>query len=158
MSSHPSLSTNAGSNLLQTMLDKIQLRWEGSLSPPPPEIFSIIGDLTFLQLSTLRHRGAFSTVSLTFTKCCLLTQVEPQTASSALDRLQLWYEVCDRLATSPILSYTVGCLTLRSGATFNYQKIGGHTCPVHCYYGSSGESPLVREGNGRADGHGLSRY
>jgi hypothetical protein len=105
MSSHPSISTNAGSNLLQTMLDKIQLRWEGSLSPPPPEIFSIIGDLTFLQLSTLRHRGAVSTVSLTFTKCCALTQVEPQIASSAVDRLQSWYKVCDQLATSPIVSY-----------------------------------------------------
>jgi hypothetical protein len=94
----PPFATNVPSNLLQTILDKIRLRWEGSLSSPPPEIFSIIGDLTFLQLSTLRHRGAFSTVSLTFTKCCALTQAEPQAVSSAANRLQSWYEVSGQLA------------------------------------------------------------
>lgn len=69
------------------------------LIPPPPGIFSSIGDLTFLQLSTLRHRGAFSTVSLTFTKCCALTELEPQTDpqilshSGSFSRLDSWYQV-----------------------------------------------------------------
>ena len=30
----------------------------------------MIGDLAFSQLSELRHRGAFSTVSQTFSNCC----------------------------------------------------------------------------------------
>ena len=32
--------------------------------------FKAVGDLSFTQLNELRHRGAFSTVSLTFLTCC----------------------------------------------------------------------------------------
>ena len=63
---------------------------------PPWEVFAGIGNLTFEQLSTLRHRGAFSTVSLTFTTCCQLTNklrdVFPQIPESQ-GLLREWYKV-----------------------------------------------------------------
>lgn len=58
------------------------------------EVFVGIGNLTFEQLSNLRHRGAFSTVSLTFVQCCQLTQhklfMEQWPAASPLES---WYQV-----------------------------------------------------------------
>lgn len=59
---------------------------QGSISPPP-EMFQRIGNLTFEQLSSLRHRGAFTTVSLTFATCC-------QQTKHMEDRplLELWYK------------------------------------------------------------------
>ena len=41
---------------------------------PSPQVFQQVGALMFEQLSTLRHRGAFSTVTQTFTACCQLAQ------------------------------------------------------------------------------------
>lgn len=35
------------------------------------EDYKSLGELSFVQLAELRHRGAFSTVSQTFTACCI---------------------------------------------------------------------------------------
>lgn len=62
------------SNLMRTMVGNLRLgRDEGHLLPSP-EVFRSIGNLAFTQLSRLRHRGAFSSVSLTFTCCCQHSQ------------------------------------------------------------------------------------
>jgi hypothetical protein len=57
---------------------------------PPKEVFYTIGDLTFNQLAMLRHRGAFTTVSSTFTTCCQMARQAPATYQS--DSLRRWYE------------------------------------------------------------------
>lgn len=46
---------------------------EGFLSPPT-DLYERIGYLTFDQLCSLRHRGAFSTVAATFSTCCQQTK------------------------------------------------------------------------------------
>lgn len=56
---------------------------------PPKEVFNTIGDLTFTQLAMLRHRGAFTTVSSTFTTCCQMASQAPETYQS--DNLRRWY-------------------------------------------------------------------
>ncbi|KAL8370390.1 hypothetical protein RB595_000658 [Gaeumannomyces hyphopodioides] len=62
------------SNTMRLFLAPLRLsRMKGALLPSR-EVFGDIGNLTFEQLSSLRHRGAFSTVSLTFTTCCQLVE------------------------------------------------------------------------------------
>ncbi|OHE95630.1 hypothetical protein CORC01_09062 [Colletotrichum orchidophilum] len=46
---------------------------EGTLRPST-DLFTNVGSLTFDQLSSLRHRGAFNTVSLSFATCCQLVK------------------------------------------------------------------------------------
>jgi hypothetical protein len=82
------------------------LRTRG-LSPallPPLDVFNDIGELTFNQLASLRHRGAFTTVSSTFTTCCQITQTL-RTVYSDLpgseNHLRRWYQV-SRSAQSPL--------------------------------------------------------
>jgi hypothetical protein len=64
----------------------------GSQTMILPDIFAQVGDLTFDQLSSLRHRGAFSTVSLTFARCCQLTQILSSVPQGLLGK---WYQVSD---------------------------------------------------------------
>lgn len=81
------------SNLMRTIVGNLKFgRTEGYLLPTP-EVFSKAGNLAFTQLSTLRHRGAFSSVSLNFTCCCQHAQ-DPRVASSADDKSLLgsWYK------------------------------------------------------------------
>ena len=53
-----------------------------------------IGDLAFSQLAQLRHRGAFSTVSQTFSSSCKrCVEVDRQTLL-VRDLPQKWYQVC----------------------------------------------------------------
>ncbi len=60
---------------------------------PSRQNFEDIGNLTFDELSNLRHRGAFSTVSQTFTACCQLVQSIPAHQNDDGDLLKKWYEV-----------------------------------------------------------------
>lgn len=65
---------------------------EGYLCPSL-KVFKLIGTLTFEQLSNLRHRGAFTTVSQTFATCCQQTKyLKPPDAEGLLDS---WYQVRD---------------------------------------------------------------
>ncbi|POS83999.1 hypothetical protein EPUL_003568 [Erysiphe pulchra] len=57
------------SNLLRTLIRKSQI-YSTKHSPLFTHIFTDIGNLSFEKLSCLRHRGAFSTVSLTFAASC----------------------------------------------------------------------------------------
>ncbi|ROV99157.1 hypothetical protein VMCG_06652 [Cytospora schulzeri] len=81
------------SNLLRTIVGNLKFaRAEGCLLPTP-EVFSSAGNLAFTQLSTLRHRGAFSSVSLNFT-CCCQHALDPRIASSTDENslLGAWYK------------------------------------------------------------------
>ena len=59
---------------------------------PPLEVFRETGFLAFEQLASLRHRGAFSTVSYTFTTCCQLTQNLKSVFPKSDDLLWQWYQ------------------------------------------------------------------
>ncbi|KAK3953561.1 putative death-receptor fusion protein-domain-containing protein [Pseudoneurospora amorphoporcata] len=88
-------AVHESSNLLRLMLQTLRLTPAPGVPFPPSVVFQDTGYLTFEQLSSLRHRGAFSTVSLTFTTCCQLTQnlpvVFPETAGSNT-LLREWYK------------------------------------------------------------------
>ncbi|CAN8096998.1 unnamed protein product [Discula destructiva] len=84
-------ATHESSNLLRTIVGNLRDGRAGSLWPTP-ETFRAAGNLAFEQLSTLRHRGAFTSVSLTFTCCCQHAQ-HASVISSLKNRslLQTWY-------------------------------------------------------------------
>ncbi|RDL34396.1 uncharacterized protein BP5553_07524 [Venustampulla echinocandica] len=62
------------SNLMRSIASTLKRYSPDQLATSTHKTFAQIGNLAFKQLSTLRHRGAFSTVSLTFSYCCQLTQ------------------------------------------------------------------------------------
>ena len=79
-----------------------------SLLFPSPRVFQRVGSLAFEQLSTLRHRGAFSTVAQTFTACCQLAQhphLAPLDGEERGALLLSWYEG------------TVGCIHAQGSTT-----------------------------------------
>jgi hypothetical protein len=82
------------SNLMGTMASKIKSTWLDESAVISMKTFRDIGDLAFEQLSSLRHRGAFSTVSMTFARCCQLSQNKTSTELSRSALLELWYHVC----------------------------------------------------------------
>ena len=90
-----SISTNTqASNLLQTIVSTLKFsRCTGALKPSSQTVRHI-GNLSFLQLSELRHRGAFTTVSQTFATCCQSVKylIDADVWGHAL--LEWWYRVC----------------------------------------------------------------
>lgn len=59
---------------------------------PSKEIFIAIGTLSFQQASTLRHRGALTTVSQTFASSCQMSRY--YSSSNPSDSLlNVWYKV-----------------------------------------------------------------
>lgn len=96
--------------MLRTLAGFISFKVEDS----PPMIaageFARIGYLSYEQLSTLRHRGAFSTVSLTFSRVCQLTQSLPLDSSpNAEQLLTKFYEVRSSLHLIASLTF-LGCV------------------------------------------------
>lgn len=81
------------SNLMRTMVGKIKFQWQDGSPILPAGLFADIGNLTFNQLASLRHRGAFSTVSLTFSRCCQLAQHQSREEKEAINLLEQWYQV-----------------------------------------------------------------
>ncbi len=80
---------------MRVLINKITL--DTKTYPPTEvslEIFTQVGNITFEQLSSLRHRGAFSTVSLTFGEVCKLTQHKIWQSSIVPQSLVTWYQVC----------------------------------------------------------------
>lgn len=76
------------------MASKVKSTWENGSAIMPLDLFTRIGELTFEQLSSLRHRGAFTTVALTFARCCQLTQSRlPSGELINSNILQTWYQV-----------------------------------------------------------------
>ncbi|KAF3354653.1 GTP-binding protein rhoA [Verticillium dahliae VDG1] len=83
------------SNLMRAMIVSLKSKArEGDLRPSVAT-FSAFGQLTFDQLTNLRHRGAFSTVSLTFATCCQLVQYsggKPDWVPEGETLLDVWYK------------------------------------------------------------------
>ncbi|KAH6896991.1 putative death-receptor fusion protein-domain-containing protein [Thelonectria olida] len=67
-------AVHEASNLLRALVLSIRQRSRPGRIHPPRELYERIGNLSFTQLSTLRHRGAFTTVALTFSTCCQLVK------------------------------------------------------------------------------------
>ncbi|KAK4196532.1 putative death-receptor fusion protein-domain-containing protein [Triangularia verruculosa] len=88
-------AVHESSNLLRLIMGTLRLKTAAGVPYPPLEMFKMTGYLTFEQLASLRHRGAFSTVSYTFTNCCQLTQnlkaVYPN-ADESDNLLREWYK------------------------------------------------------------------
>ncbi|KAL3417418.1 hypothetical protein PVAG01_11418 [Phlyctema vagabunda] len=85
-------ATHESSNLMRTMISKIKSKWADGSPILPAGLFADIGNLTFNQLASLRHRGAFSTVSLTFARCCQLAQHQSPEEMAEMNLLEQWYQ------------------------------------------------------------------
>lgn len=81
------------SQLMRTMVGNLGSSRAAGFLLPTPEVFRRVGNLAFSQLSTLRHRGAFSSVSLNFTCCCQNAQ-NSHVASGENEQplLEDWYK------------------------------------------------------------------
>jgi hypothetical protein len=81
------------SQLMRTMVGNLGFSRAVGFLLPTPEVFRRVGNLAFSQLSTLRHRGAFSSVSLNFTCCCQNAR-NPHVASGESEQslLEDWYK------------------------------------------------------------------
>ncbi|KAK4043957.1 putative death-receptor fusion protein-domain-containing protein [Parachaetomium inaequale] len=88
-------AVHESSNLLRLLVGTLRLKNTPGVPYPPLDVFRETGYLTFEQLASLRHRGAFSTVSYTFTICCQLTQ-HLKNVYSEIDEsenlLREWYQ------------------------------------------------------------------
>ncbi|KAK4106469.1 hypothetical protein N658DRAFT_512297 [Parathielavia hyrcaniae] len=87
-------AVHESSNLLRLLVGTLRLKKVAGVPYPPLDVFRETGYLTFEQLSNLRHRGAFSTVSYTFTTCCQLTQILKdvyEDIDESEDLLREWY-------------------------------------------------------------------
>jgi hypothetical protein len=84
------------SNLLRLLVGTLRSKKAPGVPFPPLDVFRETGYLAFEQLASLRHRGAFSTVSYTFTTCCQLTQ-QVRSVYTDMDEsenlLREWYQV-----------------------------------------------------------------
>ncbi|KAH8673677.1 putative death-receptor fusion protein-domain-containing protein [Xylariales sp. PMI_506] len=79
------------SKLLQNIASNARISGTDQLRLPL-DAFDTIGNLTFAQLSNLRHRGAFTSVSQTFTSCCQLSKYFPRSSTDAEHFLNKWYK------------------------------------------------------------------
>ncbi|CAK7233882.1 hypothetical protein SCUCBS95973_008746 [Sporothrix curviconia] len=88
-------SINESSNTMRAIVMHLRFsRVRGTLTPDRP-VFERIGNLAFEQLSTLRHRGALTTVAQTFTLCCQLAQDPMVTAPGTPQDetlVSIWYK------------------------------------------------------------------
>ncbi|OBT87037.1 hypothetical protein VE02_03681 [Pseudogymnoascus sp. 03VT05] len=62
------------SELIQAILRKVNIKTSDKEPFLTSKVLQHVGNLTFVQLASLRHRGAFSTVTTTFSLCCKVTQ------------------------------------------------------------------------------------
>ncbi|OAQ99528.1 hypothetical protein LLEC1_02531, partial [Akanthomyces lecanii] len=83
-------SIHESSNLMRTMILAIRNKSRQGAVTPSKEVYFGIGRLTFEQLSSLRHRGAFTNVSATFVACCQQSKHLDQ-ADDDEDILLSWY-------------------------------------------------------------------
>ena len=103
------------SNLMRSLVNTIKLK----LPTPehklilPTATFEHIANLSFEQLTTLRHRGAFSTVTSTFAACCQAC-VDPKMDATSNQFLVRWLDVCLILS-----SYSVCAIANSSRPSWN---------------------------------------
>ncbi|KAK5990266.1 tRNA (32-2'-O)-methyltransferase regulator TRM732-like protein [Cladobotryum mycophilum] len=84
-------SIHESSNLMRTLASTMRNKSQEGFIVPSRETFEEIGNLTFDQLASLRHRGAFTTVAATFATCCQLAKHLEQT-DGAEPILNVWYK------------------------------------------------------------------
>lgn len=84
-------ATHESSNLMKTMILTTRNGGRTDSVTPSAATFRTVGDLTFDQLSNLRHRGAFTTVSSTFTTCCQQSK-HLETPAGEANILSIWYD------------------------------------------------------------------
>ncbi|CAM1505583.1 Fc.00g112200.m01.CDS01 [Cosmosporella sp. VM-42] len=86
-------AVHEASNFMRTLVQPVRQRGcEGKIHPPR-EVFEIVGNLSFHQLASIRHRGAFSTVAATFATCCqLVKHLDQGDASDQETLLEIWYK------------------------------------------------------------------
>ncbi|RYP50459.1 hypothetical protein DL768_004051 [Monosporascus sp. mg162] len=80
------------SNLLRTIGNNARNERVKGLLTLPRNSFERIGRLTFEELSNLRHRGAFTTVTQTFASCCQLVKYFPAPTTEQATLLDEWYQ------------------------------------------------------------------
>lgn len=85
-------SIHESSQLMKTIVSKSASSHTEGFLLPTPEVFRRVGNLAFSQLSTLRHRGAFSSVSLNFTCCCQNARYVVASTEPKQSLLESWYE------------------------------------------------------------------
>ncbi|OBT50818.1 hypothetical protein VE04_08320 [Pseudogymnoascus sp. 24MN13] len=79
------------SELIQAILRKANIIKSSDKKPfLTSQVLQHLGNLTFAQLASLRHRGAFSTVTTTFSLCCKVTQSKLFAENGGPDLLRLW--------------------------------------------------------------------
>lgn len=89
-------STKKSSNLMRIIILSIKQHSRQGRICPSKEAYERIGNLSFTQLASLRHRGAFTTVALTFSTCCQLVKHLDQAKAGAeggTTLLEQWYAV-----------------------------------------------------------------
>ncbi|KAL0767562.1 hypothetical protein CaCOL14_009800 [Colletotrichum acutatum] len=82
------------SALMRVMVLPLKSKAKEGILRPSTDLFTTVGSLTFDQLSSLRHRGAFNTVSLSFATCCQLVKHldDPQAGhENGETLLDVWY-------------------------------------------------------------------
>ncbi|KAI5465811.1 putative death-receptor fusion protein-domain-containing protein [Mariannaea sp. PMI_226] len=86
-------AVHEASNLLRALVLSIRQHSCPGKIYPSRELYERIGNLSFTQLSTLRHRGAFTTVALTFSTCCQLVKYLDQVGDTPQGPtlLEQWY-------------------------------------------------------------------
>ncbi|KAJ3475139.1 hypothetical protein NLG97_g9560 [Lecanicillium saksenae] len=83
-------SIHESSNLMRIMILATRNKSRKGAVTPSKDVYLGIGRLTFEQLSNLRHRGAFTNVSATFTACCQQSKHLEQSDGDE-DILLTWY-------------------------------------------------------------------
>ncbi|KAJ4268477.1 hypothetical protein NW762_002540 [Fusarium torreyae] len=87
-------SVHEASNLMRIVILSTKQRSRQGRISPSREAYERVGNLTFTQLASLRHRGAFTTVALTFSTCCQLVKHLGQGedgAENGTTLLEQWY-------------------------------------------------------------------
>lgn len=122
-------ATHESSNFMKTMILTIRNRSRVGSLTPSARTFRAVGNLTFEQLSSLRHRGAFTTVSSTFSTCCQLSKHLERQDDDA-DVLNVWYaktmetiytQVSTTRRSAGIPSLITGILAANSDSPSFYQ-------------------------------------
>ncbi|KAF4824014.1 hypotheticall protein [Colletotrichum tropicale] len=79
------------SSLMRVMVLPLKSKPQPETLRPSNALFTTVGTLTFTQLSSLRHRGAFNTVSLSFATCCQLVKHLDASDDGSQNLLDVWY-------------------------------------------------------------------
>ncbi|KFY22578.1 hypothetical protein V493_06499 [Pseudogymnoascus sp. VKM F-4281 (FW-2241)] len=80
------------SELIQAILRKINDKSSDGKPFLTFNLVQMLGNLTFVQLASLRHRGAFSTVTTTFSLCCKVTRSKSLIEAGGQDLLRTWHD------------------------------------------------------------------